>query len=159
METKIILEVNDEGSSVHFEPALDAETFVAHVNSALNTMPNALMNIFANVPLLRPASEREREAHIYVFNEGEQGEVENRLYKYRKHLYDATGAVFSQLLTTAFPDIEYIEGCKAYQQDYCMNVEAAEEYKKTVEEVTAYVREHFDEIIKEVEGDESDVQG
>ena len=34
--------------------------------------------------------------------------IENNLYKYRKHLYETTAAVFSSVLTTAFPDIEYI---------------------------------------------------
>lgn len=161
MDTKIILEIKDGNSGVSFEPALGQDTFIMHVNNALNTMPNALLNIFSTVPVLRPACAREQEVHAYVFNEGERGEMENNLYKYRKHLYDTTAAVFSELLATAFPDIEYIEGCKQYQQEFCISHDEfdTKEYAETVAEVTAYVREHFDEVLKEVlDNDEQETE-
>jgi len=161
MDTKIILELKDDNANIAYEPALDSESFVAYVNNALNTMPNALLNMFATIPVLRPASSREQEIHAYVFNEGERGEMENNLYKYRKHLYDTTAAVFSELLATAFPDIEYIESCKSYQQEFCMTHDEFEtkEYVESVEEVTAYVRENFEEVLKEViEDDEQETE-
>ena len=159
MDTKIILTVKDEEASVEYSPALSAENFIPYVNSALNCMPKALLNIFSTIPLLRPASSKEQAAHAYVFNEGELGETENKLYKYRKQLYDTTVAVFSQLLSTAFPDIEYIEICKRFQQNYCMehSEEEVATYKKELEDLTTFVRENFQEILKEVsEGDEEE---
>ena len=152
MDTKITLQVKGGKPNIKFTPSVNNETFVPTLNNALNTMPQALLNVLTLVPILRPASSLEQEHKVYVFSEGERGKVENDLYKYRKHLYDSIAAVFSQLLTTAFPDIEYIEGCKQYQQEYCAThtLEESEMFKKEVEEVTKYVREHFDEILAEV---------
>lgn len=152
MNSKINLKVNKDKPSIQFVPPLDTDSFVHHVNNALNTMPTALLQMYATIPVLRPATAREKEAHCYVFNEGEKGEVENRLYKYRKDIYDFTAAVFSKLLAEAFPDIEYIEGCKQYQQNYCMDhtEEESNAYKNIVEEVSKYVRENFEEVLKEV---------
>lgn len=162
METKITLELKDNNANVSYEPALEAESFTLHINNALNTIPNALLNMFATVPILRPACAKEHEVHAYIFNEGERGAMENNLYKYRKHLYDTTAAIFSSLLSTAFPDIEYIEGCKQYQQEFCITHDELDtaEYTKQIEEVTAYVRENFEEVIKEVteEGEQEDEQ-
>ena len=152
MNTKIILNLEDNNASVNYEPALESDSFVAYMNNALNTMPNALLNMLTLIPLLRPASKRESEINAYVVNEGERGEVENNLYKYRKNLYDNIAAVFSQVLATAFPDIEYLEACKHYQQELCVTStkEEVEEYTNKLNEVTAYVRENFEEVLKEV---------
>lgn len=161
MDTKITLELKDNNANISYEPALESESFVAYINNALNTMPNALLNMFASIPLLRPACEREKEIHTYVFNEGERGEMENNLYKYRKHLYETTAAVFSELLSTAFPDIEYIESCKHYQQEFCMTHDEfdTKEYTEAVNEVVTYVRENFEEVLKEVtENDEQETE-
>lgn len=152
MNTKISLQVKDNKPSIKFTPEVNQKNFVTLINNALNTMPTALLSMLTVVPILRPASSIERENTVYVFSDGEKGNVENELYKYRKHLYDSIGAVFSQLLATAFPDVEYIEGCKQYQQEFCVSHTAEEvaELKEKVEEVTKYVREHFDEILAEV---------
>ena len=158
MDSKIVLEVKEGQSSINFEPALSEESFIALINNALNTMPQALLNMLATVPILRPASNIEKEHKLYVFQDGDKGKMENDLYKYRRHLYEQVAAVFSQLLTTAFPDIEYIEGCKQHQQAYCMEhtEEEVAAYKVDVEGITSHVREHFDEILKEVIGDDEE---
>lgn len=158
MDTKINLEIKEDKASINFEPALNQSTFVPLINNALNTMPQALLNMLTLVPILRPASNMEKEQKLYVFQDGEEGKVENDLYKYRKHLYDQIGAVFGQLLSTAFPDIEYIEGCKQHQQTFCMEhtEEEVKEYAKDVEKTTAYVREHFKEILEEVMSDDEE---
>ena len=162
MDTKIILEVKEGNASVAFEPGLSPDNFVAHLNNALNTIPNMLLNMFATIPLLRPACDREHESHVYVFSEGERGEAENNLYKYRKHLYDTVASVFGQLLSTAFPDIEFIEACKQSQQEYCMthNEEERAEHNKQIEEVVKYVRDNFDELLKQIteEGESSETE-
>lgn len=156
MDTKIILELKEDNAGVSYEPALSPELFVHFINNALNTMPNALLNMFTSIPLLRPACTQEQENHVYVFNEGDRGELENNLYKYRKHLYDTTAAVFSELLSTAFPDIEYIEQCKQYQQEFCVSHDELEvaEYQEQIHEVTDYVRNNFEEVLKEVLGED-----
>lgn len=150
MESKIILELKDSGANVSYEPELEQSSFASHINNALNTMPHALLQMFATIPVLRPACDQEHEAHTYVFNEGERGDTENKLYKYRKNLYDQTAAIFSELLATAFPDIEYIEGCRNYQQEFCMthNEEETKAYLEEINKVVAYVRENFDEVLK-----------
>ena len=155
MDTRITLKVKDGKMATTFSPKLDITNAGTHINNALNTMPTALLNMFATLPLLRPACGRERNAHVYVFSEDEMGQTENKLYKYRKDLYDATVAVFSQLLSTAFPDIEYIETCKAYQQNFCMDnsEEDVKAYKKELKEVTKYVRENFKDVLAEVSED------
>ena len=102
MESKIILELNDNGANVSYEPELDQTSFASHVNNALNTMPHALLQMFATIPVLRPACDQEHEAHTYVFNEGERGDTENRLYKYRKNLYDQTAATSVTLIVESF---------------------------------------------------------
>lgn len=150
MESKIILELNDNGANVSYEPELDHNNYAIHIKNALNTMPHALLQMFATIPVLRPESDQEREAHTYVFNEGERGDTENRLYTLRKNLYDQTAAIFSGLLATAFPDIEYIENCRNYQQEFCMshNEEEKKAYLEQINKVVAYVRENFYEVLK-----------
>lgn len=160
MQTKIVLKTKDDKTQVEFKPELNNETFVSLVNNALNSMPSALLHLYATLPVLRPACKEEQMAHVYVFNEGDKGVVENNLYKYRKHLYETTAAVFSSVLTTAFPDIEYINNCAQYNQTFCMehNEEEVAERTKEVEEVTKYVRDNFDEIVKSLVEDESHVE-
>lgn len=154
---KIILETDDTSSQVTFDPNLEENTFVEHVNAALNCIPNLLLQLYAHIPLLRPACAEEQMNHVYVFNEGDKGKVENDLYKYRKHIYDATVSVFSQVLTTAFPDVEYIDRCRFYQQEYINDhtKEEVAEYTAKIEEVTNYVRTNFEDIIKSMVEEEN----
>lgn len=156
MDTKITLEIKDSKSKIAFKPTLDNESFVPLINNALNTMPQALLNLLITVPILRPACALEKEHNIYVFQEGDQGKVENDIYKYRKHLYSSIAAVFSQLLSTAFPDIEYIESCKQYQQSFCLDhtEEEVKEYHSKIDDIVKHIRENFDEVLKEVTSDE-----
>lgn len=152
MDTKIIFEVKDNKADIYYEPGIDESTCVSFINHMLNSFPNAMMDALLEVPLLRPACEQEKDLHTYVFSDGDDGEVENKLYKFRKHLYDNIATLCSNLLTTAFPDIEYIERCKNYQQEFCMTHDELEikEYTESVSELTTYVREHMTDILKEV---------
>lgn len=155
METKITF--SNEG--ITFDPVLDQSTAFKYIRDILEYIPELFLHVCANVPLLRPACPEEQEAHLYVFSDGERGEHENKLYKFRKDLYEAVSAVFSNILTTVFPDIEYIESCKLYQQEFCStnDEDVVKEFKANAEEVTKYVRENFNEILKnlmEVEDNE-----
>jgi hypothetical protein len=140
-----------------FEPPIENKEDIAlQYRNLLSGLPNALMEILVNIPILRPACELERNNHVYVFNEGEEGEAENKIYKYRKECYDSLSALFASILTAAFPDVEYINACALYQQEYVADhsQEDVDAYKEEIKEVTEYVRSHMDEILKEVTGDE-----
>ena len=152
MPTKITLSLDGTESKVRFTPKLTNENIGDYINNIINVFPHACLNVLSNIPLLRPACDKERDAHVYVFQDSEKGEDENKLLKMREQLYDALTAIFSSLLTTAFPDIEYIKQCKQYQQEYCTTHTEEENnlYLSEVEEVTQYVREHFDELIKDI---------
>lgn len=156
MDVKIILETTEKETKISFEPTLEADTFAPLVNGALNSMPAALVALFSKVPMLRPACAKEQENNLYVFLDDERGKAENDLYKYRKQLYDVIVSVLSQTLSAIFPDIEYIERCKAVQQEYCAThtEEEINEYKAHVEDVTKYVRDNFAEILKELMANE-----
>ena len=147
MEHKIILMEDN----VEFGKELDTESYAKYLSILLSSMPSALIDVLSYVPLLRPACDAEHANHVYIFQDGELGKAENNLYKYRKYLYDHIVAVFNQTLQTAFPDITYIESCNVYNQEFCMDhtEEEVAERTKEVAEVSKYVREHFDEIIKE----------
>lgn len=154
---KLTINFDDNKSSYSFEPPLeDKDTVVLQYRNLLSGVPNALMEILVNIPILRPASEMERNNHVYIFNEGEEGEAENKIYKFRKDCYDSLAALFSSILSTAFPDIEYINACSTYQQEYIADhdQEEVEAYKKDIQDVTTYVRTHMEEILKEVTEEE-----
>lgn len=154
---KLTITLDENKSSHVFEPPVENKEDIAlQYRNLLSGIPNALMEILVNIPILRPACELERNNHVYVFNEGEEGEAENKIYKYRKECYDSLSALFSSILTAAFPDVEYINSCALYQQEYVAdhNQEDVDAYKEEIKEVTEYVRSHMDEILKEVTGDE-----
>lgn len=152
MPTKITLTLDGTESKVKFTPKLTDENLGDYINNIVNVFPSACVNVLSQIPLLRPACEEERAAHVYVFQEGEDGDAENKLYTTREKLYDTLTAIFSALLTATFPDIEYIKQCKAYQQEFCTTHEDNErkEYLDQVEQVTYYVRQNLPELLKQI---------
>ena len=152
MPTRITMSLDGTESKVRFTPKLTNENLGDYINTIVNVFPSACVNVLSQIPLLRPACDKEREAHVYVFQDSELGEGENRLFAMREKLYDTLTAVFSTVLSTAFPDIEYIKQCKAYQQEYCTSHDEAErkEYLDKVEEVTYYVRQNLQELLKQI---------
>ena len=152
MDTKITLEVKNNKSKINYKPTLDEGSMNALLNNLLNNFPAALLNILVHVPMLRPACSEEKDNFTYVFLEGEKGETENKLYKYRKHMYNTLVSIFGQILSTAFPDIEYIESCEKYLQEFCVEhtPEEVAELKTKLAGVATYVRDNFEEVIKEI---------
>lgn len=152
MPTKITMSLDGTESKVRFTPKLTNENLGDYINTIVNVFPSACVNVLSQIPLLRPACDEERAVHVYVFQDSELGEGENRLFAMREKLYDALTAVFSTVLSTAFPDIEYIKQCKAYQQDFCTTHEDDErkEYLDQIEQVTRYVRQNLQELLKQI---------
>lgn len=146
---KTILTSNEGKPAVRFSPVVKKENLSDHLSNLLDSLPIALLNLVVLFPMMRPPIEKERQAHIYVFQEGDEGAKENKLYKARKEIYDRMAALFSAILSTGFPDIEYIEGCAKYQQEFVID-DAPEDYDaylKEIQAVTEYVREHYEEIL------------
>lgn len=138
---------------VKFSPELDMQTATKHMQVFLDTFPQMLVDLVSNLyPMLRPVTEEERNAHVYVFLDGEQGEQENQIYRAKKHCYDILTQLFSSTLTALFPDVEYIIQCANYQQDFVFTHtdEEYEEYKKEVDAVTNYVRENISTIVSKM---------
>jgi hypothetical protein len=145
---KILFKGNTKKNSVDvlFTPELK-ETELKDVQTLLNLLTagthGAFIQLLAGMPMLRPASAEEREAHVYVFKD----ELDNKNYKGRKHLYQQIKNIFEGVLKELFPDVEYVNACNDYQQDLAfeMNEEQAEEHKKEIEDLTKRVREALKE--------------
>lgn len=158
MDKKINITSTGSSIEVQLEPVVNLENLGEYICDVMCAVPELLMRVCSYVPLLRPACDEEREAHVYVFAEGEQGEKDNALYKYREQLYDTMAAVFSASLSTLFPDIEYIKACRLHQQELCSThtEEEIAEYQQEVSRVVQYVRDNFEELNKEAPDEEED---
>lgn len=145
--------------AVKFTPDVSQTNAKEHMQVLLDTFPQMLMDIISNMyPMLRPVTEEERNAHAYVFLEGEEGELENKIYRAKKHCYDILTQLFSSTLTALFPDVEYIIQCANYHQDYVFShsEDEVDAYQKEIEDVTKYVRENIKSIIEDMIEDMSD---
>lgn len=150
---KIIISVEDKNVSINYEPELTAENakdfYMASVNGAYVTLIEVLSNL---LPVLRPATQLERDNNVYIFREGDAGVLENNLYKQRQSVYDSLVSVFNTILRTVFPDVEYIEHCKQFQQN--LSFEGKKEdinaFNEKAKEVAEYVRTNFNDLLKEV---------
>lgn len=132
---------------VNFSPSIKRSKQVdhqTHVNVILAGMDLGLVELLGKLPILRNASDIEREKNIYVFKDEE---ADNRLYKNRKQMYDTVAGIFQTTLAKLFPDVEYIDLCTINQQEtiFEMSKEEAEEYQKEIQEITEQVRSMEDE--------------
>ena len=153
MSINLSINKKTKTNAVKFTPEVSLENAKEHMQVLLDTFPQMLMDIVSNLyPMLRPVTEEERNAHVYVFLEGEQGEHENRVYRAKKACYDVLSQLFSSTLTALFPDIEYIIQCANYQQEYVFShsEDEVDAYQKEIEDVTKYVRENISTIISKM---------
>lgn len=151
----ITLSVNKKTKepAIKFNPPLTQENAKYAMQVFLDTIPQLMMDLVSNLyPMLRPATEAERNANIYVFMDGEHGETENQIFRAKKHCYDILTQLFSTTLTALFPDVEYIISCAEYQQDFVANhsKEEQEEYLTEVKELTNSIRGNMEQIIKDM---------
>ena len=139
--------------SVKFTPKDSKANFTAHYSNLLTGLTIACMDLYKDMPILRPVTDEERELNIYVFKTDDATDLEHKVYKHRKNLYDQTVAAFNNILTQMFPDILYIDQCKEYQQDKAFeegNSESFKEYKEQIKELTDEIRKHYDDILNYV---------
>lgn len=158
MDLKIEILKNEKDGTVTFTPSVTDATTVPFTELLINVLPTVIYSITSGIPMLRPAIEAEREQHVYVFRDGEAGELENNLYKYRKVLHDSIAAAINEALSTVFPDVQYIQSCAKYQQEFCAEhtEEEIKAYQETVKSLTNSVRENFNEIMESIYGEESE---
>lgn len=138
---------------ITFSKDLTSATAPAYLDMLAALFPKLVVSVITEAfPMMRPPSQRETDLHTYVFMDGEKGEIENRIYKAKKALYGSMSNMFAAILSYAFPDIEYIENCASYQQNYVYDhtEEEVKAYADEVENLVIYTREHMADIIKEV---------
>lgn len=114
------------------------------VNVLVSGLRAGFHNLFDDIPLLRPATDAEREAKVYVFKD-EEADV--KLYKARKAIYDEIAAVFTFVLKDVFPDVDYINSAIQYQQGYAFELspEEALVHQAEIEKIAKEVRESKEE--------------
>jgi hypothetical protein len=133
---------NTKRIKIGFRPELDYKN-IQDIQVFLNTVYTgtymSLKTLLAGTPMLRPATEDERTAGVYVFKDEAK---DNRLYQERKRLYDGLAQAFQNTLSEMFPDIEYIENCRIQEQHkmFDMSSEEAEERKAEVAALVDKVR-------------------
>lgn len=156
MDLKIEILKNEKEGTVTFTPSVNDQTTASFTELLINALPTVIYSITSEIPMLRPATEDERAQNVYVFREGDPGKLENHLYKYRKGLHDAIAAAVNETLSTVFPDVQYIQACAKYQQDFCAEhtEEEIKAYQETVKSLTDSVRENFSEIMESIYGEE-----
>lgn len=109
----------------------------------LGGFKQALSTLLLNVPVLRPASDLEKEHHVYVYKDGVH---DNNLAKVRTQLYRNIQSIINDVLKTYFSDIVYIEEVTEYQQNkvFDMSDKDLEDHRIEIEEITRQVKEMED---------------
>lgn len=109
------------------------------INLTLAGTQRSLEILMGNLDVLRPATDVEREHHVYIFKDTERDQA---LYKKRKEIYETFASVFNDTLQMLFPDVLYIDGTLKYQQELCFDKtsEEVEEYKQVVEKIAKAVK-------------------
>jgi len=111
-----------------------------YLNVMLSAVKMGLTAILADLPVLRPATEPEVQAKVYIFKDEKN---DNALFISRKAIYNAIADVFKTTLKDLFPDVEFIIQAIAHQQDIVteMSVEDAASHKHLIEDIAREVRE------------------
>jgi len=127
---------------VSFNPppsADDAQTRDAFINLFLAAYEATLPMLFQTLNVLPEPTTEEHENHVYVFR---NEYLDTKLFKARLGLYQEMQQRMTTLLHTLFPDVEYIESCRQYQQEYVteLNSEQAGEYQKHIAAIAERVR-------------------
>lgn len=110
-----------------------------YLNVMLSGTKLGLTAILADLPVLRPASEAEVGAKVYIFKDEKN---DNALYVTRKALYQAVADVFNTTLKELFPDVEFIAETIKHQQITVteMKPEEVEEHKRFIKDIADEVR-------------------
>lgn len=122
----------------------DQEAIQTYLNVLIAGTNIGLKVLLQDVPLLRPATKEERDAHVYIFKDQEK---DNRIYNHRKALYHSIKNSFDEILSALFIDVEYVEGSLLYQQETVteMSPDEAVEHQFNIAEIAKHVRESKDD--------------
>ena len=156
----VSLKTIDKKLSYKFSPKLSTDNLSDHYFNLVNNFAAALNYLLGNLDILRPATQEERDAHIYVFRTDDKNDLEHRIYKVRKNLYDDLALLFRTILRQEFPDIEYLEECATYLQEFSFDNPDDKDYKEHVAHLTKDIRENYDKILAyvsrkgDIDGDE-----
>lgn len=124
----------------------------AHVylNTILSGAHVGMLSILSRLPVLRPATPEERDLNVYIFKDEER---DNALYTSRKHLYNGLVEAFNRIINEAFPDIEYIENTREYQQEFVFEKtdEEVDEFHRAVQELSDKIKSEDDKPVEKEE--------
>ena len=119
---------------VKFNPNMTTAVFDEEKHQAINTvLAGAMLSLqvlFGALPVLRPATEEEVNAKVYVLKDMK---ADAALLSMRKEIYNGLAETFKNVLHELFPDVEYINDTQLYQQEQSMT--------RTPEEHDAFIKE------------------
>lgn len=157
---KITIKTDSENAiKVVYSPQLKIEKAEdnnrdAYMQMLLGGFHIGLLQIFADLPALRPATELETDNDVYVF----VNEIDNEIFKIRRVIYNMLKDYFDNTLSLIFPDIEYILNTQKIQQELAFDLDsgAMEAHLEKIKNITAQVKE---EVINEKAQDEQTTKG
>ena len=117
----------------------DVAVTISQLNTLLAGVSVGLATLMATLPILRPATQEEIDAKIYIF---EDSAKDSALFEQRKNLFYALEDTFSSVLASSFPDVVYIENCRKFNQEQMLDAtpEAAEARRLEVERLAKSIR-------------------
>lgn len=130
-------------TQVTFKPKPNKSNVANYVESLVNGTAHSLQTLLQGIRTLRPVTQEEQDANCYIF---ESEAIEKGLFRARKEIYDRFAEAFSTILSEAFPDIEYINACRAYYQEFVL--------EHTPEEIEEY-QQQLEAIAKKIHGGET----
>lgn len=123
---------------VGIKPKLNKDNVVDYIECLVSGTYYGLLTLLDGIPLVRPATQQERDAHCYIFKD----DKDEKTFKNRKAIYDTLVSVFEKVLSYVFPDVEYINQCQTYAQNLVVDAtpEEVEEHKARVTELAESIR-------------------
>lgn len=121
-KANITMDVEEKKSKVSFTPAFDVakpDNVTTHLNNFITGMGIGFNILLGALPVLRPATQEEADAKIYIFKDVDK---DNALYQSRKRLYNTVANSFNAVLRQCFPDIDFINQSIAHQQEKVHNM-------------------------------------
>lgn len=147
----VLLESTDDKPVHTFTPEINQENFNYHFSNLLNNFFNAFDHLLSYTSMLRPATKEERDLNVYVFETNDEKDKEHLLYKTRKFLHDETEKALKIMLSKSFPDIEYIDHCKEFQQTFSFeepNSVIGSDYQENVKALTEEIRKDYSKFLE-----------
>jgi hypothetical protein len=115
-----------------------------YINGLLAATRLGMRILLQDMPMMRPVTKEETDAHVYIFKDPTP---DNKLYNLRKQARDTIAAQLAGIVRELFPDIEYIDQARGYQQEIVLQMtpEDVEEHTKVLAELAERVRDQADD--------------